>query len=295
MSKHIRVGGAIGLAALLMVWTAMPLFARQPETPGWLPIGYHEEHPVLAYWYGMGGGDLRVAAQRAQGAGIDGFIVMNTSLLGSALEAVRGSDFRITVHLHPPHSVGSFYKYISDPNLVTYRGRPVMFTWQARVTEPDTWRGLRDQYDPDHNHIWRADGDKFDILQNDAFDGISPYAFAWSNAPATHLQSWASRSRSNGPGKLFVPPVSPGCDLPPERIQDGRDPCVQDRRDGAYYASTWNAALATRPEWAIVVSTWDEEAEGTGVSPRPEWGDLYLDLTREFAATFSGGEALDHS
>src|SRR3954454_13180014 len=112
MSHHIRAGGAIALTAVLLVWTAIPLSARQAEPSGWLPIAYHEEHPVLAYWYGMGGGDIRVAAQRAQAAGIDGFIVMNTGLLGSALEAVRGSDFRITVHLHPPHGVGSFYKYI---------------------------------------------------------------------------------------------------------------------------------------------------------------------------------------
>jgi hypothetical protein len=179
--------------------------------------------------------------------------------------------------------------HIDDPNLVTYEGRPVLFTWQARVTAAETWRSLREQYDPNRSAIWLADGDKFDILTNDAFDGISPYAIAWSNAPATHLASWAARSRANGPGKLFVPPVSPGCDLPPQKIHDGRDPCVQDRREGAYYASTWDAALATRPEWAIVVSTWDEEAEGTGVSPRSGWEDLYLDMTRDYAETFNGG------
>lgn len=141
--------------------------------------------------------------------------------------------------------------------------------------------------------MWLADGDKFDILGNDAFDGISPYAIAWSNVPSMHLASWAARARANGPGKLFVPPVSPGCYLPPERIRDSRDACVQDRRDGAYYRATWDAALATHPAWAVVVSTWDEEAEGTGISPQSEWGDLYLQLTRDYAAGFSGATSID--
>jgi hypothetical protein len=40
------------------------------------------------------------------------------------------------------------------------------------------------------------------------------------------------------------------------------------------------------------VSTWDEEAEGTGISPRAEWGDMYLQITREYAAGFNGGPTL---
>jgi hypothetical protein len=287
--------------ALLVAALPAPSWAQQPraQAAGWLPIPYHEEHPVLAYWYGMGqsfGGasseeTFRSIAQAAQAAGIDGFIFMYPEQLDWALKAVRGSDFRLTVHLHPRHNVGSFYRHIDDPNLVTYQGRPVMFTWQARTTAPETWQTLRDQYDPDRRAIWLADGDKFDILANDAFDGISPYAIAWSNTPAAHLASWAARSRANGPSKLFVPPVSPGCALPPEHISDGRDPCVQDRRDGDYYRATWDAALATHPAWAVIVSTWDEEAEGTGISPRSEWGDLYMQITHEYAAQFNGGSS----
>jgi hypothetical protein len=288
---------SLAFAGLL---AAMPAsLGAQPAagpTSAWRAIPYHEDHPVLAYWYGMGqpfGGStnedqFRSVAQKAQAAGIDGFILMQLGSLDMALRAVRGSDFRVSVHLHPPHDVAGFYRHIEDPNLVTYQGRPVLFTWQARTTTPERWQDLRDRYDPNHQAVWLADGDKFDILANDAFDGISPYAIAWSNAPAAHLGSWAARSRTNGPEKLFVPPVSPGCALPPQNIHDGRDPCVQDRRDGGYYRATWDAALATRPAWAVVVSTWDEEAEGTGISPRVEWGDLYLQLTGEYASRFNG-------
>jgi hypothetical protein len=294
--RHV-IWGAVVLAVLL---AAVPgrSWAQQAPAPssGWRGIPYHEDHPVLAYWYGMGqsfGGSssedhFRAIAQTAQAAGIDGFILMYPDQLDAALRAVRGSDFRLTAHLHPPHDVGSFYRYIDDPNLVTYQGRPVLFTWQARITAPEKWQSLRERFDPDRRAVWLADGDKFDILANDAFDGISPYAIAWSNAPSAHLSSWAARARANGPEKLFVPPVSPGCYLPPSHISDGRDPCVQDRRDGGYYRDTWDAALATHPAWAVVVSTWDEEAEGTGISPLPEWGDLYLQLNREYASLFNG-------
>jgi hypothetical protein len=39
----------------------------------------------------------------------------------------------------------------------------------------------------------------------------------------------------------------------------------------------------------VIVSTWDQEAEGTGVSPGPECSDLYLQITRQYAAQFNGG------
>ena len=75
----------------------------------------------------------------------------------------------------------AFYKhYANNPALVRYQGRPVIFFWQAGRYDNGTWDAIRAQVDPDHNAVWIADGDQFGILSGDAWDGISPYAIAWS-------------------------------------------------------------------------------------------------------------------
>ena len=64
---------------------------------------------------------------------------------------------------------------------------------------------------------------------------------------------------------------------------------IQDRRDGTYYSRVLHGALASAPQWAVVISTWNEWLEDTQIEPSVEYGDLYLRLTREFAETFKGG------
>jgi hypothetical protein len=44
------------------------------------------------------------------------------------------------------------------------------------------------------------------------------------------------------------------------------------------------AAMATDPEWAVTVTSWNEWPEGTQIEPGVGYGDLYLDLTAYFAA-----------
>jgi hypothetical protein len=60
----------------------------------------------------------------------------------------------------------------------------VLFFWQSGAAGNDYWNNVRQNIDPDHNVLWIADGDNFNILEGDAWDGISPYAIAWSANPA---------------------------------------------------------------------------------------------------------------
>src|SRR6267378_8342156 len=66
---------------------------------------YPEDHPVLAYYYGMHSNDVERQIKQAQSAGIDGFIVWwdgdgtdRDQQLGQVLKAGRGSGFRATIH-----------------------------------------------------------------------------------------------------------------------------------------------------------------------------------------------------
>lgn len=292
--------------------TPTPTATPAPPVPF---VPYDEVRPILAYHYGMRAGDaifrrpdiVREQIRQAKAAGIDGFIVWWEDVgtdrdrqLLQVLEIGAPADFRATIHLHlfndnPADVEGQLRRFYEQrlnlPGLVTYQGRPVLFFWEAGRLPNATWSELRARVDPERRALWIADGDRFDILLGDAWDGISPYAIAWSNDPIYQLQSWAAKARLAAPDKLYIPPVSPGCDLPPGRVPDARDPCVQDRADGAYYLATLEGAMASGPPWGVVVSTWDELYEGTGIEPTRAWGDLYLELTRQFALAFKGGQA----
>jgi hypothetical protein len=263
---------------------------------------YPEAHPVLAYYYGMHSNDVERQIKQAQSAGIDGFIVWwdgdgtdRDKQLGQILQAGRASGFRATMHFHAwdtnlAGELQGFYdKRLNDPGLVSYQGRPVLFFWATWLHSAAEWNDLRATVDPQRRAMWLADGDKFNLIGEDAWDGISPYAIAWSGNPRGQLPSWAAKSRAVAADKLWVPPVSPGCDDSIVRAVT----CFQDRADGAYYRATWAGALASNPPWAIVVSTWDEWSEQTAIEPNSDWGDQYLQITREYADSFHGQAPTD--
>jgi hypothetical protein len=285
----------------ILTLTVVALGSSAPATAQ--TIAYNEQHPILAYSYFMrtaaSPDGAREMIREAQSAGIDGFIHWwdgygggYDAQLGQLLDAARGTDFRLSIHLHQWEGADGVMAQLRDlyehrlfhPNWVTYQGRPVIFFWQTLSRlDNATWSRVRAQIDPGRRAIWLADGDNFAVLNGDAWDGISPYAIAWSATPGVHLGGWAARSRQTAPGKLFVPPVSPGCDDRAVRAVT----CLQDRRGGAYYQSTLDGALATQPDWAVVVSTFDEWFEQTNI----QGDDLYIRMTRDFASAFKGTAA----
>ena len=237
--------------------------------------------------------------KQAQSAGIDGFVMSwfgngdrTDANLARLLDASQKLGFSATIHFETPHFWGpddviaqlkAFYdNRINHPALLRYQGRPVIFFWSVRSFDNATWSAIRNQVDPGHNAVWIADGDQFGVLRGDAWDGISPYAIAWSANPAAQLPRWASTARGVADGKLWIPPVSPGCD----DSVTGTTTCVQDRGGGSYYAATWAGAVASDPSWAVIVSTFNEWLEATQIEPSVQYGDHYLQMTREFAETY---------
>jgi hypothetical protein len=312
-NNHMRRGipGVLfGLSLLaLTVFGAAPV-EGQPTTGQ--QTHYNEAHPLLAYYYAWWeppkisgalftpvqpypawvqqiGDDpdlMRQHVAQAQSAGIDGFIVNRSSDLNHLLDVVRGSDFRLSLQVDagsdPASEIDAFYKHIGDPNLIRYQGQPVLFFWYVRGHTAAFWSDLRGRIDPQHTALWIADGDDFSVLGSATWDGISPYAIAWSSNPRSQLPAWAAKARNAAPNKLYVPPVSPGCD---DHLAHTAT-CVQERAGGAYYQATLDGAAASNPAWAIVVSTFNEWMEATQIEPATQYGDEYLDLTRAFADTW---------
>jgi hypothetical protein len=230
-------------------------------------------------------GLLRLHMQQAKSAGIDGWIVNRVSDVGLLLPLAREVGFTVTLQLDVTQGFESqlagFYQFANDPAMVRYQGHAALFFWQSGVVA-DVAQAERDAVDPNHNVLWIADGDNFNILRGDAWDGISPYAIAWSPNPRSQLVSWAGKARAASVGKLYIPPVSPGCDDHLVRAPT----CIRDRGDGDYYDAAWQGALASNPPWAVVVSTWNEWLEATQIEPSVQYGDQYLQLTRQYSDAF---------
>jgi hypothetical protein len=276
-------------------------------------------HPVLAYYYAWYDPDsfshtlfkpaqpynsddvgvIKHHVDEARSAGVDGFIVdwygngdRTDTNLGHLLDVAQQSGFSATIHFETPHFWGTddvvaqlkafLGNRANHPAMVRYQGRPVIFFWRASTFDNSTWSAIRAEVDPGHRSVWMADGDNFNVLGGDAWDGIAPYAIAWSNDPARQLPRWANTARSVAPDKLWNPVVSPGCDDSAARPAT----CVQERGDGSYYQATWDGALASNPSWAVIVSTFNEWMESTQIEPSVQWGDQYLDMTRQNADAF---------
>ena len=302
----------VAAAATLATTVALVPSAAHPNDLG---------HAVLAYYYVWYDEDSFAKAlfqplqpynsdnlsviqrhvDQAKSAGIDGFIVdwygdgdRTDANFGHLLDVAEKSNFSATIHFETPYFWGvddvvaqlaAFYAHHANrPSIVRYQGRPVILFWRASTFDNATWSSIRQRVDPDHRAVWLADGDSFSVLAGDAWDGISPYAIAWSNNPTLQLQRWASSARSVAPDKLWNPVVSPGCNDSAARAPT----CVQDRAGGSYYQATWDGALASNPDWAVVVSTFNEWMESTQIEPSVQWGDQYLQLTKQNAAQFKG-------
>jgi hypothetical protein len=303
----------------LMVAILVALFASLASSIGPEALAANESRPVLAYYYAWwdpanfaqamyqpiqayNSDDVSIIqqhVQEAQSAGIDGFVMSwygngdrTDSNLGHLLDIAQKSGFRATIHFETGHMWGvadvvaqlqAFYaNRITSPAILRYQGRPVIFFWQSGLYENATWDAIRAQVDPERSAVWIADGDQFGILSGDAWDGISPYAIAWSGNPAAQLPSWARKAQAVAPGKLWIPPVSPGCNDSAVRPAT----CVQNRADGAYYQATWDGALASGPQWAIIVNTFNEWLESTQIEPSVQYGDQYLQITRQNADAY---------
>lgn len=172
------------------------------------------------------------------------------------------------------------------PNQLQVDGRPVVFVFAAQDLSPTLWKVVR--LGLGENPFFIADSTSSAY----GFNGLFDYtvSFAADNQVAALDQSFEKTARWDpavnsgaGPQRLWVAPVSPGensCVSPPPD-----DDVYADREKGARYAYTWQAAIASEPEW-VLVSTWNEWYEDTAVAPGSVNGSRALDETGPQAEAF---------
>jgi len=242
--------------------------------------------------------------QQARGAGIDAFVV---SWWGAGnptddnfkvmLDQANAANFRVAVDFE---LTSPFYHSKQDAinslkNLLATRaqhpaylradGKPVIFFWREQMYSPDEWRDIRNTIDPNHQSLWIAEGTKEALPYLSVFDGLHLYSIAWAPDVAAELQKWPSRVRAYGADRIWVGTVMPGAD---NSKSPQSEKVMRDRRGGDFYRETWRAAFASYPDW-IIITSWNEWVEGTMIEPSVTYGNLYLDITRDFAGQFKAG------
>lgn len=239
--------------------------------------------------------------QVARAAGVDGFIVSWWGVESEEdltfrvmLDIAAREAFPLTIY----YETGELWRrggqrvasdleavldrYGAHPAFLRVNGIPVIFLYAVHRLRVPVWEYiLRRLHAGGRRVILLGDSIREGWLER--FDGLhyySPLPFlAKASSPASTARHWsalASRARL-----LFAPAVAPGFD---DRVirQPGT---LVERRNGALYEETWNAALAVDPDW-VLVSSWNEWHEGTEIEPSREYQDTYLALTRHWAEVF---------
>lgn len=249
--------------------------------------------------------------EQAQAAGIDAFLVawygpggdtnQTEPNLAALLDEAAARNFKIGVlfetdspFLGSPGAITGALQHIRDvhanhPAFLRVDGRPVVFFWRPHMYGVDTWRSVRSQVDAGYNMLWIAEGVDTSYLA--IFDGHHLYSNTWnppSNLGYTNQKfaNWVATARDQfGAYKFWVATVMPGYN--DVRIRPGNG-FARDREGGGYYAASWQAAMASNPNW-IVITSFNEWPEGTYIEPSAAYGDLYLQLTREWSSRFKTG------
>ena len=248
---------------------------------------------------------------QAKAAGIDGFLVawygpsgdtnQTEPNLTALLEEAAARNFKIGIlfetdspFLGSPGAItGALHHaqntHFNQPAYLRVDGRPVLFFWRPHIYGVDTWRSIRSQADPGYGSIWISEG--VDMAYLAVFDGHHLYSNTW-NPPSDLAYTNAKFARyvadarnQFGAYKFWVSTIMPGYN--DVRIRPGSG-FATDREGGAYYARSWEAAIASNPNW-VVITSFNEWPGGTYIEPSAAYGDLFLRLTAQWSAQFKSG------
>ncbi len=252
---------------------------------------------------------------QAKSAGIDGFMFSwwgpdYDRKLKSLLNVAEQKDFKVAIYFETlanalkrrddtpdpdiildwlEHAITTFGDH---PAFMKVNGRPVIVLWASLAVPLDEWKIIL-------SHLREKNLDGIFISMSfkeedlDVFDGLHKYSITIHDNLAEsykkiaklihHYNLFSPRtestvSESRAP-KIWAAIVTPGYDDCLARPETG---FIVSRDEGQTYRQTFDAAIASDPDW-IFITSWNEWPEHTYIEPSRLYGDKYLKITKEYA------------
>jgi hypothetical protein len=248
--------------------------------------------------------------EQAKAAGIDGFIsswwgpgTETDRNLSTLLQLAEERNFKVAIYFETlVNGIGRneneifawvahvIRTYGDHPAYMQVDGKPVIILWATDAVIPVHWAIVSNAlYLQGLEAVLIGMG--YSAANLELFDGFHDYAvFVYPdlfqiNSQSARMACNYSLLMENPEPKIFAATVQPGYD--DRLLPDRGGGQVQERLDGDYYRATFDAALASDPDW-IFITSWNEWWETTQIEPSQAYGDLYLQITREYVDRWKG-------
>lgn len=266
-------------------------------------------HPASP-WRSWDPDDALRSSREARQHGIDGFVMswagaaQNGLALHQTLVAAEATGGTATILLETVEAgsaevaerwIAEALEQAGNPAFMRLDGVPVVFVFDGGRLSGEQWRTIAQRLAAAGTPVelvgdtWDGQGGamtgmfRYNAVLRTEQDLMTPAELTdWNRGVTRALRARATLGEGE-PG-LVVATAQPGWDDRPLR---GADRLTVPRHGVETYGATWAAALAGEPDW-VVITSWNEWYEGTGIAPSVEHGTTALEATAPWAQRFRG-------